>query len=48
MWVRQISRLIYGRHLGEIFNPFVTVDGNWRELMLNKFILINTICCSKG
>jgi len=46
-WVKQIFRMIYGRHLGEIFDSFVTIEEIWPKPMLNKFILIGTIYCSK-
>jgi hypothetical protein len=39
----KFSALIYGRHLGELSNPFVIIDGICPELMLNKFVLVNTL-----
>ena len=47
-WVIQVFELIYGRYLGEFFDLFIVVEGIYPKLMLNKFVLINTVYYLKG
>jgi hypothetical protein len=39
----KFSKLIYGCYLGELSHPVVIVEGICPELMLNKFVLVNTL-----
>jgi hypothetical protein len=47
-WVIQVFELIYGRYLGELSDLFIVIEGIYLKLMLNKFVLINTLYYLKG
>jgi hypothetical protein len=47
-WVIQVFELIYGRYLGELSDLFIVIEEIYPKLMLNKFVLINTVYYLKG